>query len=794
MKNKTRNLLILGLVAIAVLYLVSAFAVFERFQTNLSNAEIETQHKMIHIVNQSLNLYFEKLKFIVENAALDPVFSAQNTAKEDALRFKTISPSEATALIKKYGITRSLSEPTKAVEPTLIHEPLASWQIFKGLPPAIGGKEVAINRRVIARNILRAFGELHYVFEMEENGNLVFLEPFEIQKNITSFNYEYRDYLRLAKKYRATSLSEGYISHDQNRTQIITVATPLFSSTGEVVKIFAASVSAATLREKVFMQLKEHMDLDDGTVFYLVDRHGHIVASSSGKDIYFPIDGVGNDENDSGNIRNYGFFKNVDWVPDTLEKGNVWERGTKSWQLSSLKKDFSGEYVNFKGEKVYGSFFPTSIIGSQALNWGILIETPKSKLYASAKSMKMVFGVVFTLLLLLLTFLSWTVLKQFNFLTQELNSKEKEIHKFSAQVAHDIRSPLAALDIAIDNLPQIPDNLRTLIKKASERIKDIANNLLTEKKNSFQEEKMAAPVAVSESKTIQLASTLIDEVVSESRMRFSGHSGVEIKFDTTAISHGLFIEVQPIEFSRSLTNLINNAVEALNEKGLVEVRLTTEGQVVQIEVLDNGKGIPPEILGKIGKRGVTFGKSNGNGLGLAHSIECVKSWGGDIHVVSNQNSGTSITISLPKSNPPFWFVPSIELSDFTQVVIVDDDASIHEMWKQKLSSTGHETVEYFSSPSAFQEWYALNKNTLSEVLFLVDYEFLGQKTNGLELILKNKIASKSILVTNKTLDEELVLKCFKSSIRMIPKSSVRVTPVFQREHITLDTPENSLNH
>ena len=87
---------------------------------------------------------------------------------------------------------------------------------------------------------------------------------------------------------KTTIISEGYLSHDLQRTQIITVASPIFDATGSLQKLFAASISNATLRDKVFQALREGIDIQDETVFYLVDRHGHVVASSSSAGGYEP--------------------------------------------------------------------------------------------------------------------------------------------------------------------------------------------------------------------------------------------------------------------------------------------------------------------------------------------------------------------------------------------------------------------------------------------------------------------------------------------------------------------------
>lgn len=82
----------------------------------------------------------------------------------------------------------------------------------------------------------------------------------------------------------------------------------------------------------------------------------------------------------------------------------------------------------------------------------------------------------------------------------------------------------------------------------------------------------------------------------------------------------------------TLSNIINNAVEAFADScGNVEVALLSIGDEVQLIVKDNGRGIPPEVLKKIGEKGVTHGKegtTSGSGLGVYHARKTIESCDG----------------------------------------------------------------------------------------------------------------------------------------------------------------------
>jgi signal transduction histidine kinase len=629
MKTLPKYILVIALAQIAIIFVVSGGWAFRRFKHDLVSSQYANQEKMTRIINQSLKLYFDELRFITENLANHPAFAnVKDNIKADSIRYEHFKGGNPEKLIKKEGINQILK-----AKP---HQPFYNWQIFKGLPEKQKGQLLAGERRLLVRNTLRAFRDIHYIFEMDKNGDLVFLEPFDTQKNITSFNYEFRDYLRLVKANKKSAISEGYISHDVNRTQIITMATPIFDETHQVVRVIGASISAATLRDRVFKTLRESISdgLNDGTVFYLIDRHGHGVASSSGKHIFFPVEGNPSDEGDLGNFRGLGFFKQMDWTPDVLEKGNLWERKTRSWLFGSLKRDYSGIYKNFDGQQVFASFFPAPIVAEGDLNWGILIETPVSQLLKSENSLIYYFTLAVLVLVLLLGSLSCLIFNNISKLEKEILDKEKELKSITAQVAHDIRSPLAALEVFSNTVDLIPETEKAMLKEAVLRIKDIAHDLILE--NKPKKNGLATPTS------------LIKCVISEKREKFKHLNSVEISFVDEVKNRKLLIDVDSSEFKRVLSNLIDNAVESLSEIGRVMVSLKSYGNYVLIQIMDNGSGIPKEIVERIGHEAKSVGKEGGLGLGLMHAYRMVKSWGGSLEVGPRlEMQGTRIAVVLP---------------------------------------------------------------------------------------------------------------------------------------------------
>ncbi len=114
---------------------------------------------------------------------------------------------------------------------------------------------------------------------------------------------------------------------------------------------------------------------------------------------------------------------------------------------------------------------------------------------------------------------------------------------------------------------------------------------------------------------------------------------------------GVYLPKQKL--ARVLSNLLNNSIESV-EGQIGRIRIVskkTEDSAV-IQILDSGKGIPKNILGRLGEEYFTWGKPSGNGLGLAHAKSLIHKWHGSIEIKSQENVGTLVEILLPRAQDP----------------------------------------------------------------------------------------------------------------------------------------------
>jgi len=355
------------------------------------------------------------------------------------------------------------------------------------------------------------------------------------------------------------------------------------------------------------------------------------------------------------------------------------------------------------------------------------------------------------------------------------NAEKTALGEMAKQVAHDIRSPLAALEAVLKDMDTIPESKRLMIRSASTRIHDIANNLLQRNRE------ISDTKNIEESKSLEkvLLPILIDSILSEKRMQYRSKMEVDIGSELDSSSYGLFAKIQSSEMKRVMSNLLNNAVESIEYKGSVSVRLMLDSEnKIKIIITDNGKGIPADILPGLCSEGVTHGKISGSGLGLFHAKNAIESWGGSLDIHSEENVGTQVTVTLPKATAPKTFVQTVKLKKNSNLVIVDDDESIHQIWKGRLESIKFEdygiSVFHFSCPEDVIEWS--NNNKVDDLVFLIDYEYIGHELNGLDLIEKLNIEENSFLVTSRFDEKHVQRSCKKMNVGLVPKGMASLIP------------------
>ncbi len=350
---------------------------------------------------------------------------------------------------------------------------------------------------------------------------------------------------------------------------------------------------------------------------------------------------------------------------------------------------------------------------------------------------------------------------------EDRDQAKKHLGEISAQVAHDIRSPLSALNTCLKMLPQIPEEQRILMRNAANRINDIAHNLLAQYKG--------LPANKTDSYKVWLLAPLIESIISEKRLAIEERP-VKIEADITAEGVAAFAEFDSNEMKRLLSNLINNALEAFPDqvKGVVTIFLDAKHDVISLDVIDNGIGIAPENLEKVVEPGMST-KEKGHGLGLSHAKETIEAWGGSLILSSTVGVGTKISLSLPQAPAPRWFVSSIEVSDEMLIGVLDDDQSVHDAWDQRLLAVSKKLqIQHFRGSESFISWYRAQGQP---VQVFSDYELLSDPLTGLEVLEQLGLGKNAILVTSHYENPDIIERCQRRGVRLLPKNLLPYVPI-----------------
>jgi signal transduction histidine kinase len=338
----------------------------------------------------------------------------------------------------------------------------------------------------------------------------------------------------------------------------------------------------------------------------------------------------------------------------------------------------------------------------------------------------------------------------------------RKLHSMSAQVAHDIRSPLEVLKGLKHDLLVLPEGSRRSVQMCINRIEEITFILLRSSKDEN-------PEALEEGLQSEELLSLTESIVLEKKIEFSSLESVAINSEFDNHSYGLFSKLRRGALKRVISNLLNNGVDALQDKpGSVNIKLFSSGRMNIIEVIDTGSGIPEEFKKNIFSKGFTS-KTMGNGLGLSGAMEEVTSVGGRIDFESELGKGTVFRVSLPKSDPPSTFVKSLEIQNYSKIIILDDDLAFHEVWNQKFKLSYSGIVESFYSPKdLFSKYEVLPQNTL----LLTDFELLDDTFDGIDVIQKFARTGDSVLATARSEEINIQQRCAQEGIKLVSKAVI----------------------
>ncbi len=214
------------------------------------------------------------------------------------------------------------------------------------------------------------------------------------------------------------------------------------------------------------------------------------------------------------------------------------------------------------------------------------------------------------------------------------------------------------------------------------------------------------------------------------------------------------------------------SIEAISSDGFVNISIHCNPQFVEITLEDNGCGISPDILPKITDEGFSFGKKSGAGFGLFYAKQHLENINGTLNIKSVVGVGTTVSIKLLRVSAPSWFSETLNINHDSNIVVLDDDPTIHDSWTEKFSQFSNIEVQHFSTAADL-----IAESNIKANLYLIDYELLAEQENGLDVIEHLNLNHCALLVTSCFEDPVVRSRCEALGVKIIPKPYVPFVPI-----------------
>jgi two-component system sensor histidine kinase FlrB len=220
----------------------------------------------------------------------------------------------------------------------------------------------------------------------------------------------------------------------------------------------------------------------------------------------------------------------------------------------------------------------------------------------------------------------------------ERNARLAAMGEMAAQLAHQLRTPLAAALLYAGNLenPELPETTRiSIAQKTVGRLKHL-------------ERLIQDMLLFARGEVLGRENFAVDELLGELAHTFEPLARARgVIFDLAVAPGGLALTGNRKALAGALTNLLENAFQAVPVGGRVSLGVTVASDRLAFVVKDNGPGMPPDIAARLFEPFFTT-RAEGTGLGLAIARGVARAHGGGIDVNSELGAGTEFVLTVSR--------------------------------------------------------------------------------------------------------------------------------------------------
>ena len=239
-----------------------------------------------------------------------------------------------------------------------------------------------------------------------------------------------------------------------------------------------------------------------------------------------------------------------------------------------------------------------------------------------------------------------TMIKNLKKHQQDLTDMSKKVAwaEMARKVAHEIKNPLTPIQLSAEHLLRVYKDKR---KNFGQALQESASYIIKEVENL----RKISQEFLETSKEIAIQKKPFDlkELIQETASPYKNMISERIKFKEEYEGRDFHTLGDRSKMMIALRNIFINAIEAIQEKGEIEIRALETKNRIRLEIRDSGIGVKKEMLERIFEPNFST-KDMGTGLGLPISKKIIEEHGGSIRAASKEKKGTQILITLPKKH------------------------------------------------------------------------------------------------------------------------------------------------
>lgn len=449
-----------------------------------------------------------------------------------------------------------------------------------------------------------AFTVTSAIIVLDKDGMITTVASHQDDSKYVGVNVSYREYFIQTKNTMQPYFSEGFVALDEQLRIFITV--PLVDENNEFDGLIALLLPVAE-----FATHYENISDIESEYLVILDRYHKVIVHPDPRLI------------------------GADILDENVQKAIQYDERLRTNLLKLFDgQAVSGIYTSF-GQERLASGEPVIINGQPQYYVGVVI--PTSLIYDLTENVFYQTKIITILLIIGITtsfvFVTMYMSKYKTRIESEKRKRFTVIGEITARIAHDLRNPLSVIKNTLEIIElkqrqglydQLPDEIARMqrsVERMSHQVDDVLDYV------------REAPMKVERHNISDILGSVMEKI--------SIPESVNLKI----LHSNIFHYCDRIKIEAVLTNIIMNAIQAIQNKGKIVIRATESHNSVQIEIEDSGPGIPENVLPNIFDPLFTT-KQTGTGLGLSICKNIVEQHGGKIAV---KNKPTTFTISLPKN-------------------------------------------------------------------------------------------------------------------------------------------------